>query len=708
MRTLRSALSLQILGFFCACGGTTPPPQSASQEADDPGDPVSAPAAEPVSAPESASAASVEVPPRAWTIEEPERSEPPSFSSLAAIPGANDRRPLVDFRPRLRAFQNRAQLRRFASGQQRRTAMAPRVGGGGAPTSISALGSSSGSSPTASPSTSSSASNTGVTTTQIAGIDEGDIVKAMGKHILVLRRGMLYAVDAETLTVTGRVGVMEDEEADGWIDELLVHEAARRAVVVGFVQGPDDRAYTLMHLFNIDDQGAIDRGDAIWLRSEDYFSDENYATRLLGNDLLLYTMHSLQLEEQFEPEDFEGMEAEEIAAMRALNRWDATLPAIRNERGRFEATWSPRRIFKRARSRARVLHAVTRCDLSRTPVPCSTQGVIEDGYARLFVSPTAAYLWVDDASLLPTPGDDASDAEWEAYDEREQDFESVSAVYRFPHARARQRQRAVKVAMTRGTLASMMHLAEFDGHLHALVGWPEEVNEGTEEPVDDEVTSEAALLRINLRNFGARMSRADVRRLPSEMPEAGRWSGRRVVYGAGDQAVVHDASTSQTWSASVGRAPARVDPIEGGVLVTLRGDGVEYLSVDLQSAPRAHEQRRLVGASGAETRTHGFFFLPRAPGTGTFGVPIVRSSGRQDAGRAAIAFFDMDGFQTTLAGTIFSNGTEVPCTQSCVDWYGNARPVFWGGRIFALMGSEFVAAERREGELVEAGRTVLQ
>ena len=30
------------------------------------------------------------------------------------------------------------------------------------------------------------------------------------------------------------------------------------------------------------------------------------------------------------------------------------------------------------------------------------------------------------------------------------------------------------------------------------------------------------------------------------------------------------------------------------------------------------------------------------------------------------------------------------CAASCVDWYGNARPIFLRGRILALMGYELV------------------
>jgi hypothetical protein len=40
------------------------------------------------------------------------------------------------------------------------------------------------------------------------------------------------------------------------------------------------------------------------------------------------------------------------------------------------------------------------------------------------------------------------------------------------------------------------------------------------------------------------------------------------------------------------------------------------------------------------------------------------------------------------------------CRASCVDWYGNARPIFLGDRVFALLGYEIV-----EGSLAGRGRT---
>jgi hypothetical protein len=44
------------------------------------------------------------------------------------------------------------------------------------------------------------------------------------------------------------------------------------------------------------------------------------------------------------------------------------------------------------------------------------------------------------------------------------------------------------------------------------------------------------------------------------------------------------------------------------------------------------------------------------------------------------------------------------CEVSCVDWYGNSRPIFTGGRIFALMGTELVEGRLDGGRMSEIGR----
>ena len=45
------------------------------------------------------------------------------------------------------------------------------------------------------------------------------------------------------------------------------------------------------------------------------------------------------------------------------------------------------------------------------------------------------------------------------------------------------------------------------------------------------------------------------------------------------------------------------------------------------------------------------------------------------------------------------------CVASCADWYGNARPIFLRGRIFALLGYELVEGRLSGDSLSLAGRT---
>jgi hypothetical protein len=44
------------------------------------------------------------------------------------------------------------------------------------------------------------------------------------------------------------------------------------------------------------------------------------------------------------------------------------------------------------------------------------------------------------------------------------------------------------------------------------------------------------------------------------------------------------------------------------------------------------------------------------------------------------------------------------CVASCVDWYGNSRPLFLRGRIFALLGYELVEGAVSGGRIREVAR----
>ena len=60
---------------------------------------------------------------------------------------------------------------------------------------------------------------------------------------------------------------------------------------------------------------------------------------------------------------------------------------------------------------------------------------------------------------------------------------------------------------------------------------------------------------------------------------------------------------------------------------------------------------------------------------------------------AAMLFLRRDARRFSPAGELAAQTRGVvddDCQASCTDWYGNARPIFLGDRVFALLGYELV------------------
>jgi hypothetical protein len=126
--------------------------------------------------------------------------------------------------------------------------------------------------------------------------------------------------------------------------------------------------------------------------------------------------------------------------------------------------------------------------------------------------------------------------------------------------------------------------------------------------------------------------------------------------------------------------------------------------VSLLGRPWVAEGYSRKSASQGELRSHGFFYRSDATRSGILGLPI-REPGRPGYEHlfhdsASVLFVKHEKLGLRELGTLESHpetARDDGCRASCVDWYGNARPLFLGGRIFALLGYEIV-----EGELVGA------
>ena len=115
-------------------------------------------------------------------------------------------------------------------------------------------------------------------------------------------------------------------------------------------------------------------------------------------------------------------------------------------------------------------------------------------------------------------------------------------------------------------------------------------------------------------------------------------------------------------------------------------------------------------AAQGETRSHGFFYRAETATDGLLGLPIV--GGEEPGARqlqrtsAAVLFLRNQGLDLAEIGALEARPAALDdgCRASCVDWYGNSRPLFLRGRVFALMGYEIVEGRLDARRIVETQR----
>ena len=142
----------------------------------------------------------------------------------------------------------------------------------------------------------------------------------------------------------------------------------------------------------------------------------------------------------------------------------------------------------------------------------------------------------------------------------------------------------------------------------------------------------------------------------------------------------------------------RIEPMgDAAVVVGTDGQNLRFTSLDLQGPGRVAGEFVQPHAAQGELRSHGFFFRPEGPGDGKLGLPIRRSSApgyeHLTEGSAEVLFLGVEDLRFHRLGSLASDPSasqDDRCQVSCVDWYGNARPIFYKNRVFALLGYELV------------------
>lgn len=555
-----------------------------------------------------------------------------------------------------------------------------------APTSINAL-----------PQSFAAAGKVSITNNQEASVDEGDIVKVSGQHLVILRRGRLFTVSL----AGGRMRPVDSIDAfppgvsgrGDWYDEMLI--SGDRIVVVGYSYA---RGGTEINRFRIDPAGRLRFEDAWHLKSNDYYSSRNYASRLIGNRLIFYT--PLYLEWDRDP----------LEALPGVRRWRG------GKETRFRRIAPARQVYiapimRRSREAlVDTLHSVTSCDLAAMELACSAVAVLGPGSRTFYVSPQAVYLWVSDA--------------WD--EDRGRRRGPDSFVFRLPFGRERP-----SAVGARGAPIDQFSFREDGGEgvLNVLLR-PESGGDFMFAP---EVSKGGvALARIRFGDFGDgsdELPRRRYRVLPD--PGGDRWNfhnrfaGAYVLYGAGRYGRAQDSARLVAAPVRGGPVaeldvPHSVDRIDllGGDAIAIgeASGGLGFSTVELPAeGPRLGDRYLLPDAAEGETRSHAFFFSPD-PATpdgasGTLGLPVARRAdpalARFFGSSAAMLFLRRDRRRLSPAGELEAQTRGVAddgCQASCVDWYGNARPIFLGGRTFALLGYELVEGELAGGRIREVGR----
>ena len=528
-----------------------------------------------------------------------------------------------------------------------------------------------------------------VTNTQHAGVDEGGIVKIHGNHLVVLRRGRLFtvAIGDGNLKPISKVDAFGHEinPSGTWYDEMLI--ADNTIVVIGYSY---ERGGTEVGLFDINDNGLLAYRSTYHLRSNDYYSSRNYASRLIGNKLIFYTPQYINAESENPFEDFP-----------AVRKWHKNAKPKE-----FKRTAPATRIYRPETTinteSAMSLHTVTVCDLANGGFDCQATTVMGPPGHVFYVSPDSVYVW---ASSWADSG------------------RQKSMLFRLPLDGSG--PSALRVSGSPVDQFSFLESA--DQHLNVIVRsdskgdgmWAAEVAEG-----------DVALMRVPIMSFSdgsETVPSSWYRQLkkPEGYTFQNRFVGNYVLYGTGSSWGYPKRSPGDesdlfivNWAngnSSQLKLPHGVDRIEqmdaDAVVVGTDGKDLHFSSVRLLESPQVVSRYTRKEASQGELRSHGFFYKPDGGNSGVLGLPIS-TPGRPGfhhlfESSAAILFLRNNSLQFSEVGELGSQPEKAindNCRASCVDWYGNARPLFLRGRVFALLGYELVEGRLDDGRIRELRR----
>lgn len=587
--------------------------------------------------------------------------------------------------------------------------------------------------------------NPSITNVQTIGVDEGDIVKQVGRFLLVLQDGRLFSVDTSPgdrpgLAVADRMNVYRDPKSDTWYDEMLVY--GHRVVVTGYSY---EEEASELSVLEVGAGGRLTSLGTFFISSNDYYSADNYASRLVGDRLVIYT-----------PLDLTAVDANKDMQWPLVRRW---VPGEAREaiRRRGRPLLDARDVFRPVQETfAPRLHTISICPLGPAQgardLDCRSTGFVGPARAELYVAPDAAYVWTftgweDEEAWNKDPRCSGR------YGGRQPE----APVYRLPVGGGEP-----DVLLAHGAPVDHFSLEKAGRSLYALLRdgrFRCERDQGEEDVDWESVDPDLGPPREpNLSFFEAGPDRfaetaASVpARAYAPMPSPGtfyianRFTDRYLVYGG----MSWQGSRPPEWGRKTkpGRAFAvplrrpqavapltvphtviRAERVGDDVVLTgyPDGAGLDVSYVSLRDQPVVASTVQLSGRFESEGRSHAFNSLAEPDGSAVMGVPTV--PGERDSERWwwRSSASDVSFLKADSAGRLSGLGElatslkpksdgdwiedqDIPgysCEVSCVDWYGNTRPIFTDGRVFALTGAELIEGRIEGTRIREVGRLLI-
>lgn len=569
------------------------------------------------------------------------------------------------------------------------------------------------------PSLSAAAPNPTITNNQMAGVDEGDIVKQIGQYLIVLQDGRLFVIDTKAgggadLALVDRADVYRGRGSATWYDEMLVQGDRIIVTAYSYREGASE-----VSVFRLGEGGRVRREGVFLITSNDYYSTTNYATRLVGDSLVVYTPYSLDRWNGF------GGRGGRWPTVRRWLPQEERRAVLASGTALFDAP----QIYRPVRDILYPqVHSVSVCPLaplgSGRDLACRTTAFVGPEKSELYVTTDHVYLWTNASAQERPRGVRRGCGPGEPDGLRDV---APATLYRVPVAGG-----PLEVLAALGRPIDQFSLEANETRLRGLIRFDSLrcTPTGRDEPV-------LAFLSTPLDRFGPRL-----RELPedlyTDLPPtesfaiANRFTDRYLVYGSlarsrytpGDEDF--RAVPARTFAVPVDRPLAvrrvavphnvlRAERAGNDIVLTGYRDrtGLRISLVDLDRTPRVASTAHLRNRFESEGRSHAFNSLMEGDGSGIMGIPTVYRANDRPVTRSEgsdVSYLTADsGGRLAAVGELAADGRgrnpAYRCEVSCIDWYGNSRPIFTDGRVFGLSGTELIEG-RVEGERIREIRRV--